>query len=203
MNERIDTLCSCCRGHAEIEPHESYLPLCADCKSRLFGAPRDGSPDGLRREMALLRKFKKHSLLITAFLLYDNRQLQRLLSPGDELKKLVKEAEDIHYFVGHSILPGVFHQLALYFLHAGWHEDAITLLQDAADGLFCGYLLHGQPEGQCQHHLSECYIQLAGIYELLGDTSRQVWTLNQAELHLRSQISFCMKRYGMVQTALR
>lgn len=202
MRERIDTLCSYCCGHATIEPHESYLPLCKDCKDRLFGAPRDSSADGLRKEIALLRKMKKYSLLITAFLLYDNWQLQRLLSPGDELKKLVKESEDIRYYVGRSMLPILFHQLALYFFHAGWHEDAINLLDNATDGLFGSYLLHGQSEGHCQHHLSECYIQLAEIYESLGDTPRQVWSLNQAEHHLRAQISFCMQRYSEVQARL-
>ena len=79
MERRIDTLCSFCRGHAEIGPHESYLPLCRDCRERLFGAPRDGSPDGLRKELTRLRKASKFSLLLTAFLLYDNRQLQRQL----------------------------------------------------------------------------------------------------------------------------
>ena len=202
MKERIDTLCSYCCGRAAIEPHESYLPLCKDCKDRLFGAPRDSSADGLRKEIALLRKMKKYSLLMTAFLLYDNWQLQRLLSPGDELKKLVKESEDIRYYVGRSVLPILFHQLALYFFHAGWHEDAINLLYNATDGLFGSYLLHGQSEGHCQHHLSECYAHLAEIYESLGDTSRQVWSLNQAEHHLRAQISFCMQRYGEVQARL-
>lgn len=202
MKERIDTLCSYCCGHAEIDPRESYLPLCRDCKSRLFGQPRDNSAEGLRKEMSLLREMKKYSLLMTAFLLYDNRKLQRLLPPGKELNKLVKEAEDIHYFVGRSVFPGLFHQLAIYFFQAGWHEDAIALLEDATDGLFCNYLLHGQSEGQSQHHLSECYIQLAKIYESLGDTARQVWSLNQAEHHLRAHISFCMERYSAVQTDL-
>ena len=91
MKERIDTLCSYCCGHAEIEPHESYLPLCRDCKSRLFGQPRDNSEEGLRKEMSLLRQMKKYSLLMTAFLLYDNRKLQRLLPPGYVLIKFCKD----------------------------------------------------------------------------------------------------------------
>ena len=202
MKDRIDTLCSFCRGHAEIEPHESYLPLCQECKTRLFGAPRDGSPEGLRKEMARLRKMSKYSLLLSAFLLYDNWQLQRLLPPGDELNKLAEEAQDIRYGAGQTVLSPVFHQLALYFFLAGWYIDAINLLDEAIDNLFCGYLLHGLPEGQCQHHLSECYIQLAKIYGFLGDTSRQVWALNQAEHHLRFQIKFCMERYSIVREDL-
>lgn len=202
MKERIDTLCSYCCGHAEIEPHESYLPLCKDCKERLFGAPRDNSADGLRNEMALLQQMKKYSLLMTAFLLYDNWKLQQLLPPGSERKKLAKEAENLHSYIGRSVLPGLFHQLALYFFHAGRHEDAISLLQNATDGLFSGYLLHGQSEGHCQHHLSECYLLLAKIYESLGDCARQVWALNQAELHLRAQISFAMERYSAAQADL-
>lgn len=203
MQEYMDTLCSYCCGHARIEPYESYLPLCSDCKARLFGTTRDSSPEGLREEMALLRKMSKRSLLLAAFLLYDNRQLQKQLSPGAELSKLTKEARNIYDSIGRAVLPGLFHQLALYFFHAGWHEDAIHLLYDATDSLFCGYLLHGQREGQCQYHLSECYILLGKIYGFLGDTARQVWALSQAEGHLRARIMFSMDRYGAVQNDLR
>lgn len=203
MERRIDTLCSFCRGHAEIGPHESYLPLCRDCRERLFGAPRDGSPDGLRKELTRLRKASKFSLLLTAFLLYDNRQLQRQLPPGEELDKLVEEAQEICCFVGRSVFPGLFHQLAIYFFQAGWHEDAINLLDEVTEDLYWGHLLYGQAEERCQHHLSECFIQQAKIYGSLGDTARQVWALSQAENHLRAQIKFCVRQYEAVQNGLR
>lgn len=206
METTTHTLCSLCHSPQPVVPYESYLPLCDECKARLFRGRRENTRSYLEQELSVLRSLSSQSTLLAAFQLYDSRLLQQIYSDTDEdealLDALIAEADKLYYAIGRSLLPALFHQLALYFYNAGWYEDAHSLLQDVLGGINCGYLLYGQPEDLLQPHLAACYTHLAMVYSAMGDTARQVWALHSAILHRRNQVTSGMKQLNELEKLL-